>query len=138
MFFFGTLMDGDVLAAVLGRRLAPDSMEPARLAGWRRVAIAGRTYPMLTPHPTGGVDGLLAHGLDGNDRRRLDHYEGAEYRAGMLTVRRADGSETAAETYLCRPEVAAGREEWRLETWRRRHKRAALARIRALMAGWRN
>lgn len=138
MFFFGTLMDGDVLAAVLGRPVTPDSMEPARLRGWRRVGIAGRTYPMLTPHATGTVDGLLVHGLDQGDCARLDHYEGPEYRVGLLTVRRGDGREVAAETYLCRPEIMAGRDEWRLETWRLRHKRAALTRIRALMAGWRD
>ncbi len=135
MFFFGTLMDGDVLAAVLGRPVAPESMEPARLRGWRRVGIAGRSYPMLTPHATGTVDGLLVHGLDERDRNRLDCYEGPEYRVVLLTVRLRDGREMTAETYLCQPGIVASRGEWRLETWRLRHKRSALVRIRALMAG---
>lgn len=137
MFFFGTLMDEDVLAAVLGRRAAAEAMEPARLAGWRRAVISGRTYPMLVPHPTGAVDGLLVHGLGERDRRRLDHYEGPEYRIGTLIVRTQGGADVAADSYLGRAGVAAGREEWRLEAWRMRHKRAALTRIRTLMAGWR-
>lgn len=138
MFFFGTLMDEDVLSAVLGHPVAAELMEPARLTGWRRTNMAGRTYPMLRPHSTGAVEGLLVHGLDERDRRRLDHYEGPEYRVGCLMVRRRGGSEVMAESYLCPPGVAGSREEWRLETWRMRHKRAALTRIRALMAGWRD
>ena len=138
MFFFGTLMDEDVLRAVLGHPLTALGLQPARLAGWRRVGIAGRSYPMLIPHATGWVDGVLVYGLDERDRRRLDFYEGPEYRMGIVTVRAAEYGDLPAGTYLCRPEVvAAGREEWRLETWRLRHKRTALARIRALMAGWR-
>lgn len=137
MFFFGTLMDEDVLAAVLGRPAAPQTLEPARLSGWRRLTIAGRTYPMLIPHATGTVEGLLAHGLDERDRSRLDFYEGPEYRVGLLPVRAADGDEVSAEVYLGLNDVVASRNEWRLGTWRLRHKRAALARIRALMAGWR-
>jgi hypothetical protein len=133
MFFFGTLMDGDILSAVLGRPAAPDTMEPARLAGWRRVFVPGRIYPMLIPHATGIVDGLLVRDLGDNDRNRLDYYEGPEYRVGTLTVRRPDGSAVPAHTYLCRPAVPAGDAEWRLKTWRLRHKRAALARIRPLM-----
>jgi len=138
MFFFGTLMDADVLAAVLDRPVGPDSMQPARLNGWRRVALPGRTYPMLIPHPTGTVNGLLAIGLDQRDRDRLDHYEGPEYRVGLLTVRLGDGSGVEAETYLCSPDIPPGDVEWLLDTWRRRYKRTALPRIRALMAGWRD
>ncbi|CUW38421.1 putative avirulence induced gene (AIG) protein(AIG2-like,11-111) [Magnetospirillum sp. XM-1] len=138
MFFFGTLMDEDVLAAVLGHPAAAGRMEPARLVGWRRTNIAGRTYPMLIPHPTGTVEGVLVHGLDERDRRRLDHYEGPEYRVGCVQVRTGGGNEVMADSYLCPPGVPGGREEWRLETWRLRHKRAALTRIRALMAGWRD
>jgi hypothetical protein len=139
MFFFGTLMDEDVLTVVLGHPLTALGLQPARLTGWRRVSIAGRSYPMLIPHATGGVDGILVHGLDERDRCRLDYYEGPEYRMGTVTVRTDDERDVLAATYLCQPDVVAGgREEWRLDTWRMRHKRAALARIRSLMAGWRS
>ncbi|KIL99699.1 hypothetical protein CCC_03871 [Paramagnetospirillum magnetotacticum MS-1] len=138
MFFFGTLMDGDVLAVVLGHPCAPQAQEPARLSGWRRVTIAGRSYPMLIPHATGVVEGILVSGLDETDRDRLSYYEGPEYRIGLLPVRLKDGREVTAEAYLGKPEVNASREEWRLDTWRLRHKRAALTRIGALMAGWRD
>ncbi len=87
MFFFGTLMDVDVLEAVLGHPMPADAREPALLSGWKRVAMAGRAYPMLISHPTGSVDGHLVRNLSEQDRLRLDHYEGAEYRVGIVMVR---------------------------------------------------
>lgn len=138
MFFFGTLMDGDVRDAVLGHPIPTDALEPAWLSGWKRVAIPGRTYPMLIPHPTGKVEGCLVQGLGEMDRRRLDHYEGPEYRLGRVMVRLPRSGQMAeAATYLCPAGMTPGREEWRLDSWRMRHKRAALPRIRAIMAGWR-
>lgn len=129
MFFFGTLMDRDVLTAVLGREVADGDVRPAVLDGWRRAGVAGRSYPMLVRHPAGRVEGLLVDGLDGDDRERLERYEGPEYRVAALTVR-ADGGDVPAGVFLCRPEVEAGRREWRLEDWRRRHKPSTLAAIR--------
>jgi hypothetical protein len=139
MFFFGTLMDGDVLDAVLGHPMPAEALEPARLSGWKRVAMAGRAYPMLIPHPAGWVEGCLVRGLSARDRQRLDHYEGPEYRAGIVKVRLLqDGQAVEAATYLCHAGVTPSREEWRLESWRLRYKRTALPRIRAIMAGWRS
>lgn len=129
LFFFGTLMDRDVLAAVLGRRVADADIRPAALAGWRRVEVADRAYPMLARHLAASTPGVLVAGLDEADRKRLERYEGPEYRLAVLTVR-ADGGNVPAGVFLCRPEVEAGRREWRLKDWRRRHKRAALAALR--------
>ena len=134
MFFFGTLMDRDVRQAVLGRPTPEHALEPASLRGWCRRPVAGRTYPMLAPHPAGQVDGVLVHGLDAHDRRRLDHYEGEEYIVAEMKVISGRGGRRNALVYVCRPGVAAGRGPWRLRDWQSRHKRAALARIRAVMA----
>ena len=137
MFFFGTLMDRDVLAAVLGRRPPEQSLEPAGLRGWRRQPVAGRTYPMLAAYPTGRVDGVLVHGLDGEDRRRLDHYEGDEYTLAEVVVVLGHGQRQRALVYACRVGVAAGRGPWRLQDWQRRHKPTTLTRIKGLMAAFR-
>jgi hypothetical protein len=58
-FFYGTLIDADVRRLVLGR-LAPDEVEPATLSGWRRVKLAGVTYPGIVPDAKGWVEGVLA------------------------------------------------------------------------------
>ncbi|MBL8834369.1 MAG: gamma-glutamylcyclotransferase, partial [Rhodospirillales bacterium] len=47
-FFYGTLIDPDVRRAVLGR-LAPASVEPATLKGWRRFSAKGVTFPIARP-----------------------------------------------------------------------------------------
>jgi gamma-glutamylcyclotransferase (GGCT)/AIG2-like uncharacterized protein YtfP len=137
MFVFGTLMDEDLLRIVLGHAIPEQCREVAHLKGWRRPVIAGRTYPMLRPHATGRVAGLLLRDLNEQDRDRLDYYEGPEYRLGVVEVRSSGGTREQALAYLCPEGIAAGGRDWRLETWRLRHKRAAIARVRGLMAGWR-
>ncbi|MBI3443979.1 MAG: gamma-glutamylcyclotransferase [Magnetospirillum sp.] len=136
MFIFGTLMDPHVREAVLGRNPAGLNLEAGRLEGWRLAHVAGRAYPMLIPHPTGRVEGILLHGLTDEDRRRLDYYEGDEYVCVELEIAAAGESRRRAQVYACRHGVSPGRDGWRLVEWQRRHKPAALARIRALMAGY--
>ncbi|CAA7613222.1 gamma-glutamylcyclotransferase family protein [Magnetospirillum sp. UT-4] len=133
LFFFGTLLDEDLCTLVCGRRL--DDPRPAVARGWRRLPIAGRTYPMLVPYPPGAVEGLLAPGLDDRVVARLVHYEGPEYDLLPIALTLADGTKATAHAFLCRPGVVAAPGVWRLEEWRRRHKPASLARIARWMAG---
>lgn len=134
MFFYGTLTDPDILAAVLGRPVAADETVPAILTGWARVPVAGRPYPMLIRRPDARVEGLVMRRVSGRDRAALDRYEGPEYWVDTLEVTTADGPE-AATVYLCRPGVRPGPGSWDMEVWRRRHRRAALAHIRGGSAG---
>jgi len=129
LFFFGTLIDADVRQAVVGR---PLPVETATAAGFVRVFIAGRTYPMLLPKATGRVGGVLTPPLEDAALRRLNAYEGPEYRLRPITVETATGTVTA-HAYFCRHGVAAGRREWRFEDWLRREKRSWVPRIVARM-----
>jgi len=66
LFFFGTLLDRELREAVLGRAPPAGAVEPAVACGFRRVAVAGRPYPMLVAAAAGRVDEatiarLLAH-----------------------------------------------------------------------------
>jgi len=126
-FFYGTLIDPDVRRAVLGR-LAPGTVEPAILGGWRRFSARGVTFPIARPDPKAEIGGVLARGLSAAAARKLDDYEGPGYRRIAVPVRAAaktieaflyvdDGSGTLTPT----PAV------WRYEDWARRHKRAFLA-----------
>jgi hypothetical protein len=72
-FFYGTLIDPDVRRLVLGTR-APMSVEPATLAGWRRVCLPKVTYPAVLRAAREVVDGVLVRGLDAEARRRLVDY----------------------------------------------------------------
>jgi hypothetical protein len=124
-FFYGTLMDEDVRRAVLGvRSLAPT--EKATLKGWRRVKMAGVTYPMIVRARNHAVDGVLMHGVDARARDLLQRYEGDEYTMLGIEVQTGD-SAISANMFVPRPGLAVrGRGPWDLETWRRRHKRRFL------------
>lgn len=130
LFFYGTLMDGDVRAAVCGCPL--DSVRPARLSGYQRVFMRGRDYPMLVRSPGGVVDGVLVTGVDDRCAARLTRYEGDEYVTRSVDVILVDGAAVRACLYMARPGVAARLRVWTLHDWRMRHKRSFL---RALARG---
>jgi hypothetical protein len=125
MFFFGTLMDADILAIILGRTPPAAEREPAFLRGWRRVYVAGRTYPMLVDHPGGRVEGLLVHGLSERDCTRLSYYEGWEYVTEPVTVRTLSGKTVETEMFTCSSGILADSRDWKLDVWQRKHKPAA-------------
>lgn len=132
LFFYGTLMDPDVSAVVLGHRLAGDQFAPAFVKGFRRVVVAGRTYPMLLVHSLGTVNGVLVHDLDAAAVQRLMIFEGAEYHLLPLGVHTGDGVRRAG-VFLGDHRVRPGNQEWNLAAWQRRHKRTFLRRAAYLM-----
>lgn len=133
IFFFGTLMDPDVRRLVIGRDLAPEQVEPAVIEHFRRVHVARRNYPMLLPHASGWVDGLLAHQLDPEAVRRLTAFEGPEYHLVAITVADLRGHLTKACAFLCDRRVQADHRRWQFQTWQRRYKRPFLRRAAELM-----
>ncbi len=134
MFFFGTLMDADVLAVVVGRLPAAKDREAAFLRGWRRVFVAGRPYPMLIPLAAGRVEGLLVSGLSDREYERLGFYEGWEYVTAPVTVRTLAGRVVATEMFTCSDGILSDNRDWGLDLWQRKHKAAALAAAAETMA----
>ena len=135
-FFYGTLMDRDLLRMVLGRDLAAAALQPAVLSGYRRGIVRGRSYPMLVPRAHGCVDGVLAQGFDEADALRLTWYEHDLYDIRLCRPRLPSGLRATAWTYVPRPGGMPPGPAWSLATWQRRHKPAFLARLtRELAAG---
>lgn len=132
LFFFGTLMDPEVRALVMGRDVHPEQVEPAIAQGFRRVFIAGRHYPMLLAHASGWVEGTLVTGVDAVSLHRLQVYEGWEYTLQPIQVQ-ASGRKVMAHVFMSRPKVAPDRRPWRLDQWQRRHKRTFLPKARLHM-----
>lgn len=130
-FFYGTLMDADIRRAVLGDR-APDTVEPATLLGYRRVAAANGAYPMLLKANGYEVDGVVARGLDKVARARLDRYEGDEYELIDVDVATREKRDLRALVYMPArdnaPRMSLG--PWTLDMWQRRFKRELLAMIK--------
>ena len=72
LFVYGTLMAPDVLRSLTGRVF---DREPARLRDFQRFQPAG-SYPYILPSQGDSVAGALLRGLEDDDLRALDRYEG--------------------------------------------------------------
>jgi gamma-glutamylcyclotransferase (GGCT)/AIG2-like uncharacterized protein YtfP len=111
LFLYGTLLDPRVLAARAGQGGLARRLAPARLPGWRRVALRGTPYPTLVRDPGAATEGAVLRGaLAPAAMARLAAYEGPSYR--LVPVR----AETAAGDRWARAWVA---EAWRADPARR-------------------
>lgn len=137
-FFYGTLLDHDVAALVLGRRLSPAAYVPASLPGHSRWRARGASYPVVVQDPRGEVAGAIVGGLSARDVSYLAAYEGPGYRVVPLKVRSLGELVTVS---VFEPIVESGkgyrdsrlqpsRELWNLVAWQRHHKRPFAARLR--------
>jgi hypothetical protein len=128
-FFYGTLLDPDVVALVLGRRLPPAAFVPASLPGHARRRAKGASYPIVVRDPCGEVPGAVVGGMSRRDVARLSAYEGPRYCIASLTVKVAG---TLTRVSVFRPlenrfQPVGG--SWDLAAWQRRDKRSFMARV---------
>jgi hypothetical protein len=137
-FFYGSLIDRDVMALVLGRRLPPQAFKPATVAGYARRRAAGASYPVLIRDPKGKVAGVVVRGFSRRDVAQLSAYEGKGYRIVPLQVRCASAGLIVSvfESMAAHDErLKPSRELWDLKTWQRRHKRGYVARVARVFNG---
>jgi hypothetical protein len=132
-FFFGTLMDREVLERVLDRPVAGDELTPGRLAGFRRVRSARAPYPVLVPEPAGVVDGMLLKAASLRDERRITHFEDEEYDSRWLAVQIPDGATVRARVFFALAGMGRTDEPWDFGVWVRAHKEAFLEQCREWM-----
>jgi gamma-glutamylcyclotransferase (GGCT)/AIG2-like uncharacterized protein YtfP len=126
LFVYGTLRDFNLRKAVLGYTLGQGSVIPARLPGFRVVHLPGRTYPGLLLAKDETTSGALLQDLTEADRKRLDAYEGSEYRLDHVTVE-CEGNSIAAAVYQTLAPLPLHAKPWSLEEWQQRHKAVTLA-----------
>jgi gamma-glutamylcyclotransferase (GGCT)/AIG2-like uncharacterized protein YtfP len=128
LFCYGSLEFAEVMRWVT-RRSFPH--EPARLAGWVRLRLRGRSYPGLRPRAWASTPGTLWRGIDEVSAARLDAFEGALYQRRALSVRSGAGVAVTAQVYVV---AEARRSELSNEPWdKARFARAELAEfLRAL------
>ncbi|CAI7671489.1 unnamed protein product [Penicillium bialowiezense] len=91
-FFYGTLMDPDILSKALGSSKPLPTMRPARIIGYE-IKLWG-TYPALIVNPLHPVDGMVCGLLTPTQLDRLAAYETDKYylRACLINVLNNDGS----------------------------------------------
>lgn len=125
-FFYGSLMDLELLEAVLGR--APDhlSFTPGWLAGYAAETAAGYSFPTLVEDRAARTDGLLTHGLSDDDVARIAYFEDTEYAPTVLDIATAE-SDVAAQVFMATTALKSTGELWSFEHWRRNHKPLLLA-----------
>jgi hypothetical protein len=83
LFCYGTLCRPAVIGALLGR--VPDG-RAARLRDHCAGQIAGRPWLGVTRAPGDATAGTLYRRLDARELRRLDRYEGFDYRRAIVPV----------------------------------------------------
>lgn len=129
-FFYGTLMDPDVTQQVLRQPLADFMPRPGRLQGYRRVYVAGASYPTLILAADETVDGILVSKIKPLDASRLSRFEGHEYQVRLLSVQATKGESVEARTFLAKPSVKATDKAWLFDEWCQLDKERFLAGIK--------
>lgn len=136
-FFYGTLIDPDVRACVIGPDAETWRISDAVLRDWRTVRVAGRPYPAIVPRRGATTAGILADGAADHVLPRLLAYEGAEYVLKSVEVGIAEegdgGIPGIVEAYVFAASAAcdvspAG---WSFAAWQRRHRKTTIAALRA-------
>ena len=119
LFCYGTLMLPEVMQSIIGRSLRP---RPAVLPGYRLYSIKRAVYPAVLPEKGAEVRGVVYRGLRLADIRRLDAFEGREYRRKACVINSA-GRGLSAWVYVYREAYRArlGEAGWSLARFRRRH-----------------
>jgi hypothetical protein len=138
LFFFGTLMDEEILARILDRPLEKADLEPAVLGGYRREAARGCNYPLLVPSDGESVPGRLFRGATRRDIARINHYESGEYGAELHKVQGRDGRWRSAWVYIGLDDTfTASGQPWDLQSWSAAHKSSFLRECDGWMADFR-
>jgi hypothetical protein len=127
-FFYGTLLDSDIRRMVFGREAPDVQARPAALRGHVVRRARGADYPLLVAMQGRSASGIVLSGVSGREARRLDAYEGKDYRRVVRIVVDSNGDQIAAEVYLPRPYVRADSRPWSFEDWRRHEKKRFLRR----------
>lgn len=133
-FFYGSLMDPELRALVLGRPALSAPERPAVLAGYRRSSLNGCNYPGIAPAPDKRVDGLLVEGINEEAAARLSYYEGEQYEPVRASVATAEGAATVAWVFQPLSHLNIGFNDWVLSDWQRRWKASALKYTKTSMA----
>ena len=131
-FFYGTLCDPDMRAAVFGRKVVA---VPASLDDHEAVPVDRGRFPILLFKRGQTAAGVLCRGLSLIEAARLGFYEheGRDYGARELTVRVDGGTDAGGESklawlYLPMGSLKRGPGRWDLAEWQRYAKRDFLAR----------
>ncbi|MEL7542341.1 MAG: gamma-glutamylcyclotransferase family protein [Pseudomonadota bacterium] len=133
MFFFGTLMDHDVLEIVSGQPCAQLTCASARAPGVVQRNVIGQDFPVLVRDAEGHTDGMIVYGLTDLGRDRILFYEGEEYQVCNIAVQRGDGSRIACHYFADNAVYDIADTPWDFPAWQREKKFDFLLRAQKFM-----
>jgi hypothetical protein len=131
-FFYGSLMDQELLEAVIDRKATHLSFRPGWLTGYVAETAHGYTFPTLVERAGARVDGLITHGLTDGDIARIAYFEDTEYAPATVDVATADTG-IAAQVYVATATLKSSGEPWHFDHWRHHHKPLLVAVTRRIM-----
>jgi hypothetical protein len=132
-FFYGSLMDRDLLEAVIGRRASGIAFTPGWLTGYTAEKAAGYTFPTLVESRTGRVNGVITQGLTQADADRITYYEdNDEYAAQIIDIATAE-TDIAAQVFMSATPMMSSGEPWSFDRWKKHDKPLLLAITRKVM-----
>lgn len=118
LFVYGTLMFPEVFQEVAG--IGQPAPQMATLFGFRRFRVSGQCYPGAVSEAGAAITGIVCGPLPEYVLRRLDVFEGAEYRRVQVSVHLAGGDDIAVWFYETRlvAGCVASTEDWHPEAFR--------------------
>src|SRR5262249_32780708 len=128
-FFYGTLLDPDVTALVLGRRLPPATFVAAVLPGYSRWRVLGGRYSHSVPVRMCEGPVAIVGGVGARDGARLAAYEGPGYRIAPLRVKVGEATPSVSVFEPIVSKLKPTNKPWDLALWQRRDKRAFVGRL---------
>lgn len=131
-FFYGSLMDRELLEAVIDRSSAHLQLQPGRLDGYAAETAHGYSFPTLVARSGAAVEGVVTHGLSDADIERISYFEDTEYTHQPVEVLTAAETITA-RTYMSTRTLRSSGEPWDFPHWRVHHKPVLVAVTRRVM-----
>ncbi len=120
-FFFGSMMDQEVLEIVVGRTVLEEEMITTILPGYRRVGVANESYPALVHTSNQSIEGVLIEDLDASESLRIIYFEGEEYKPEEVQLQLKNHKPESAYCFLASADLELVDREWDFESWRTQH-----------------
>lgn len=125
-FFYGSLMDRELLEAVIDRSSDHLDLQRASLSDHVVETALGYSFPTLVARRGATVDGVLAHGLSDADVARISYFEDTEYETVSLTVSTLQ-AHVVAQVFVANATLTSSGEAWDFSHWRTHHKQVLVA-----------
>ncbi len=122
LFFYGTLMDPDLLRELTGERAAALRLTPGHLPHYKRMRARDGDYPVLVPRIGARAPGLFVEGLDPQSLLWISHFEGPRYLPQRVMARDLAGQRLRPWVFMPVSPAHASDKSWDFKQWQRRQK----------------